>query len=628
MHLNSEQSQAVTSQSQHNMVLAGAGTGKTRTIIHRVVYLIEKGILPQKIAVLTFTRRATNELVYRLSNQLPENTNSIFVGTFHQFCILNIRKYKTFFAAHQYRIIDKEEQLQIIRDLRQLEDCDLALKNSELLQLISYAKNSVITIQSYLDKFKYFDLETRKTIISLDADYQKQKIQMQYLDFDDILYIFSRHLKNETSLKASIFKNYEYFLVDEMQDTNPVQWSILESLSAEASLFCVGDDAQSIYMFRGADFRNVQHFNKKIVAAQNLKLKENFRSTQEILDLANWLLAESELSYNKKLVAHRGAGIKPQIHTFEKEWDEARWVVDKIKHNYQKYNSWSKQMVLVRTAWTARMLESVLVDNKIPYVFIGGIDLMSSAHVRDVISLIQSSVSSSDSLAWRRYLCLWPKIGKKTADKIYAQISLLQNTKEVVDFLKLKFPQNTQIANSILAVSENLTNVVDCIKTATSQLEQLLGWKYDNWEWRKKDLLLLQKSQKHLSLQSFLETYALNPIYADQTDQSTDKLSVITVHSAKGLEASICYLFKAQANMYPHSRSIGDAEKEEEERRVLYVAMTRAKDKLYITRSLSDSQNLLNYQAENKYFLKNIPSNLVESYLHKALHNYRKDICE
>ena len=614
--LNKQQQQAVHSNYQHSMVLAGAGTGKTRTIIHRIFFLVEKGILPKKIVVLTFTRKSANELIYRLRNQLSQATNDIFIGTFHQFCIYHIRHFNLFFNAQQYRIIDKEEQLKIVRNLKKEKHNDLSITPSELLQYISYAQNCNISIADYLEKYQYFELEIQEKIINIQKNYQQHKKSACYLDFDDILSVFASTISKNNELRELIWERYTHLLVDEMQDTNPIQWKILEAVAPKTSLFCVGDDAQSIYMFRGADFRNVQNFTQKLNQSNNLKLKENFRSTQEILDLANWLLEQSDLPYKKKLIAYRGRGKKPEIHNFKNDSLEANWVTQEIQANREKYGSYHEQMVLVRSAWNARKLEAQLVENSIPYVFIGGLNLMSGAHTKDLLSLLQLAVFPKDKLAWIRYLLLWPKIGQKTAEKIYLQISQLQNHQEIVFFLKNRFSHIPALAGSYNAVCQNALSAYTCLEVATNQLEALLSLSYDNWELRKKDLLLLKNmSKNHPSLKDFLEVYTLEPIYVNNTNDISDKVTIITVHSAKGLEARICYLLKAQENIYPHQRSIGDLEAEEEERRVLYVAMTRAKDKLYITRSLASSlaSDFYMQQTEGiKYFLQDIPENLVE----------------
>ena len=444
--------------------------------------------------------------------------------------------------------------------------------------------------------------------------------KMKYLDFDDILVVFSRKLHDNEELRQIIASRFEWFLVDEMQDTNPIQWQILEALSPNCSLFCVGDDAQSIYMFRGADFRNVQHFTTRLSSAELLQLNENFRSTQEILDFTNWLLEQSELPYNKKLKAFRGQGFKPQLHDFFNEWDEADWISEQLLAHSAKDYSFNQQMVLVRSAWNARKLEIKLIEKNVPYIFIGGINLMSSAHVKDLLSLLQSAILIQDNLAWLRYLTLWQGIGIKGAQNVYQEISLLETTAEVVEFLRKKYSKNPKIADSIYKVSQKISFPKDCIESAANLLEQLLAEKYDNWEIRKKDFeLLVNIASKYTSIQSFLDTYALEPIFNDRGNNIKDRVTLITVHSAKGLEAHICYLMKVQPLVYPHQKSTGDYEKEEEERRILYVAMTRAKNELYISRSFENTGYFPTVdpsREENRYFLENVPPELVDYHRH------------
>ena len=279
-----------------------------------------------------------------------------------------------------------------------------------------------------------------------------------------------------------------------------------------------------------------------------------------------------------------------------------------------------QQMVLVRSAWNARKLEIKLIEKNVPYIFIGGINLMSSAHVKDLLSLLQSAILIQDNLAWLRYLTLWQGIGIKGAQNVYQEISLLETTAEVVEFLRKKYSKNPKIADSIYKVSQKISFPKDCIESAANLLEQLLAEKYDNWEIRKKDFeLLVNIASKYTSIQSFLDTYALEPIFNDRGNNIKDRVTLITVHSAKGLEAHICYLMKVQPLVYPHQKSTGDYEKEEEERRILYVAMTRAKNELYISRSFENTGYFPTVdpsREENRYFLENVPPELVDYHRH------------
>ena len=355
-------------------------------------------------------------------------------------------------------------------------------------------------------------------------------------------------------------------------------------------------------------------------SSELLHLNENFRSTQEILDLTNWLLEQSELPYNKKLKAFRGRGFKPQLHDFFNEWDEAEWISEKLIQNNRRDCRWNQQMILVRSAWNARKLEVKLIEKDVPYSFIGGINLMSSAHVKDLLSLLQSAISPQDNLSWLRYLTLWQGIGIKGAQNIYQEISAQKSTTEVVEFLMKKYPKNPKIAEFIDKVFQKILSPKECIESAGNLLETLLSEKYDNWDLRKKDFeLLISIAAKYTSIQNFLDTYALEPISNDARDNIKDRVILITVHSAKGLEASICYLMKAQPLVYPHQKSIGDYEKEEEERRILYVAMTRAKNELYISRSFENTGYFPIVEPsreKNRYFLDNVPPELVDYHRH------------
>jgi len=406
-----------------------------------------------------------------------------------------------------------------------------------------------------------------------------------------------------------------------MQDTNALQWGILELLANPAKLFCVGDDAQSVYAFRGADFKNVHSFKTRMPNSEVIKLNLNYRSTQETLDLANWLLKGSPLKYGKKLVAHKGKGNIPQLLDFTNSLDEAQWYGNTIQSWHSAGTKYSDTMILVRSAYISRHIEAVFVEKKIPYFFIGGTSLMKSAHVRDVFSLLRSAINFNDEIAWIRYLKLWPKIGDITAARAVERLISTSNPTDSITILKQDFGSQPMIHQAIMRVQESIHQPRKAIEMALQFLVPLLKEKYNHWTSRSQDLELLEKlSIRYSNLSEFLETYTLEPVYNKDPDTLAvdDAVTIITVHSAKGTEAPVCMIPQANPGVYPHQRSLGNADEVEEERRVLYVALTRSKEELYITRAENPGQTVffggsgLSDSTKPSYFLSELPKNLIK----------------
>ena len=588
--LNAQQRAAATCEDRHTLVLAGAGTGKTRTVVARAAHLIGRDVPPSRITLLTFTRRAAREMVERLDSMVGPASREISAGTFHHFALTTMRRMPKHFGIHRHSVIDRDDAEQLMKLVRSplVEKGEQFPKAPQLLSLYSYARNTNRAPRIYLEQHTEYDEETIDKILRAFESYSERKRACAYLDYDDILYAFARTLHRSAETRERVQGQLDHLLVDEMQDTNPLQWLILDGLREGAWLFCVGDDAQSIYGFRGADFHNVHSFTDRIPGAQVLKLEANYRSVQPVLDLANRLLEDSTLPFDKKLTATRGTGAMPRLVDHESELDEARWIADDLIARHEEGAAWSDHMVLSRTGWGARTLEGVLVEKQIPYKFIGGTSLLQSAHVKDLLALIRAAGNPRDELAWMRYLTLWPRIGDRTAAALVEQLREASSPPEALEVLGRELPSRPEIAQAPRAVLERTHVPPAAIAAAKEQLEDLLAERYDHWERRARDLDLLERlAQRHRSLQAFIEAYTLDPVHesvASREDEE-DVVTLITVHSAKGTEAPVCYLLQVQQGNYPHIRALGDPNREEEERRVLYVAMTRAADELILTRT-------------------------------------------
>jgi len=527
-------------------------------------------------------------------------------------------------------IIDREDQSHLMRLARgelvagQSAGNSLASKSlksklpqaAQLINYYSYARNTNQPIRDYLVKYADESESMVDRILEIFAAYKKRKYESGYLDFDDILHRFAKVMRQEPSVCSRIAGGYDHVLVDEMQDTNPLQWLILDSFAAHVNLFCVGDDAQSIYAFRGADFRNVHSFQQRLPQAEVLKLELNYRSTQEILDLSNWLLSKSPLEYNKLLQAFRGQGVQPLLAEFYTDRDEAAWIGGQIVQRHQQGVRWDEQMVLCRTANSARTIESELIHRKIPYRFIGGIGLLQTSHVKDLLAVLRVVVNHRDELSWVRYLTMWPGIGEVTAARLIQDIVVAPDIRVALDRLEEKKP-GSPLLGPLDEACKRIDAPAVCIERQIDLLDDVMSKRYDNWDRRRRDLkLLLRLAEKHENVKDFLDTYILDPISITEADADTedDILTLITVHSAKGTEAKVCYIVAAQLGNYPHFRSMSDPEAVEEERRILYVALTRAMDELIVSRHTA----INNYSTDWKQptlasdFFQALPAELVD----------------
>jgi len=625
MELNQQQKIAAEHDGGHVLVLAGAGTGKTRTIIARAAYLIHKGVAPNRILLLTFTRRAANEMMNRLEQAVRGEVPQLMAGTFHHFCLYAMRRMSKQFDVEGATVIDRDDQVQLMRLIRggYRQKGEQFPKASELTNLYSYARNTLQPIREYMDAYSEYEEDITERICKITADYDQRKKLNNYLDFDDILFRFAKRLHEDPNIRERLRGLYDHILVDEMQDTNPLQWLILDGLRDPARLFCVGDDAQSIYAFRGADFRNVHSFTKRIPESEVLRLEKNYRSTQGILDLSNWLLHESPLRYNKNLIAVRKRSSMPKLLGFESDFDEARWIAEDIIERHENDAAWNDHMIITRTGYGARAVESFMVEKKIPYRFIGGTSLLQAAHVKDLFSLVRASSNHHDELAWTRYLTLWPGIGDVTASRIIAKLKTHASFADAFGALSESMSHQSDLLKGIRIVADNWSSPEAAIQEGARFLSRVVEEKYDRWDLRKRDFeLLVRLAGRHRSVTAFLETYTLDPISVTSAErlEEDDVVTLTTVHSAKGTEAPVCYLIRVEPGMYPHIRSLGVQEEEEEERRILYVAMTRAKNELIITRTYRrrGALRFLNSASagygseEDVYLLQDIDGDLVE----------------
>ena len=611
--LNEQQKYAATFNGKHLLVLAGAGTGKTRTIIARAKHLIQSGVNPKRILILSFTRKSAAEIVERISTELPSTKSEGLIGsTFHSWCMAIIQNNPDIFPQASYTLLDREDQESCFRLLcgrkwghKNKNDEKVAPKS--IVDIYSYMANAQCSLSDAIRMKMYNnapatlkvddDNEVLKGVIVMYLDYKRSR---KYIDYDDILLIVSKYLKRNEELRKHIAGLYDHILVDEMQDTNPLQYELLSSFYEDCHLFCVGDDAQSIYAFRGADFNTIHKFSEIVAGAEVCKLTINYRSTQEILDLANWVIGNSPLNYDKKLIANRGSGEKPQILHWRDEWEEAENIalnlLDEFKIHGKKYGD---NLVLSRSSWGMRKVEGSLIKHKIPYRIFGGSSLMQSRHIRDVVAPMRIVSNYLDEIAWSRYLQLWEGIGPVASAKIIGKVI---NEKNLDDCLFSLMEMNLQkeIADTLVQISNLQFDPANAITEALGVMFGRLKQIYkDEWEWRKDDFPILSEvAKKTGSISEFVSEYILDPqldLYAKEGGEVDDCVILSTIHSAKGLEADNVFIVNASSKSYPTPKAVLNGEDAiEEERRCLYVALTRAKNKLRIFR---DMQSIRNYSA-------------------------------
>jgi len=608
--LNESQLKAATFGGKHLLVLAGAGTGKTKTIVARAVYLINKGVSPSKIQILTFTRRAAGEIVSRVKSSLPINQSQTLGGsTFHSWCNQLLTNYPNLFGTKSYTVITEDDQLLIMKGIcgkKSLDFKALRITPQDILDLYSFARNTNRNLTESIKLKLFNDLDTPDILVvknhieQILRGYEIKKKEGKYLDYDDIIKVVSIRLSSDSTAREIISDRYSHILVDEFQDTNPLQWELLEPLHDNCNLFCVGDAAQSIYAFRGADFKNVYLFSERVKDSQVYKLEDNYRSTQEILNLANWLLSKSELQYGLNLKSIRGSGLKPVMLNHLSTWDEANWIAERILENYSERGKlFSDHLILTRSDYYNRALQAIFVERRIPYSVYGGRKFLETAHIKDLVSALRVVNNKDDEIAWIRFLMFWEGIGEIKSSRIFSEsICNTDTIEECIEFLDKIFcvGVNKNLPKVLKVIYDNRLNPKEAIDLGVDLMSSRFSVIYSkDWEYKREpDFSVLSVlASNYPGIGDFINECTLDPGSIPRTTEviqsdNKDHVIISTIHSAKGLESDIVYLMNASVGIFPHSRSLTSIDKVEEDRRLLYVALTRAKNELFITR-LSDS---------------------------------------
>jgi len=603
--LNPDQARAVTFGDAPLLVIAGAGTGKTRTLIHRVAYLIERGVAPERILLLTFTRRAASEMLSRAERLVGSAGARVQGGTFHS---VGHRLLRQFGAAAglpaNFTIMDQGDA----QDLMQLARGALGLaksakrfpKKETLHYLYSRHINTELPLDELLHRELPQFLEYEEQITSLFADYTLRKQERNLVDYDDLLLFWATMLEASTELAARVSSLYDHVLVDEYQDTNLLQARILRGMCAtHRRLTVVGDDAQSIYAFRGAHFRNILDFPKQFPGATMVTLAQNYRSTEPILALSNIVISRAEERFTKDLWTTRKGGEKPWLVTAKDEAQQTRFVVDRVLRLHESGTPLRDMAVLFRAGYMSADLEIELTNRKIPFEKWGGLKFLEAAHVKDVLAFLRVSENPRDEVSWYRILMLMPGIGDSTARALMA--SMQERAWDPDSFTHLIAPPRAREAHRALAVLLRQlrgvaaqsgeaagAKVASDIVAIRALYDAVLREKYDRPEARLADLDQLRTiAAGYPSRTAFLAALALDPPSSTQdlangSESESDALVLSTVHSAKGKEWKAVFVIWAVDGWFPSSRAVEEPDELEEERRLMYVALTRAKDELAI----------------------------------------------
>lgn len=596
--LNKEQFIASVSTEGPMLVIAGAGSGKTRVIVYKVCNLIEKRVSPQSIVLLTFTRKAATEMLDRVKKiSGRDDINKVSGGTFHSFASKTLRRFnKQAGIDPTFSIIDTSDAADILAWIKKNDGFDkgqsrtLFPNKNQLQSLISASRNKSVPIQQLIEKEHPKLMDFISQIEKIYEKFQSYKKRANLFDYDDILEVFRNTLRNNDEFLQIIHDRYKYFLVDEYQDTNKVQRDILKLLSGESNnITVVGDDAQSIYAFRGADFQNILSFSKDFPEGRVIKVEKNYRSNQEILDFTNSIINHALMGYKKHLYSDKKGDHKPLISKFYNEEGEAQFIVSKIEELYEQGKKLSDIAVLYRSSWQSNFLQRELLHKKIPFVTVGGIKFIERKHVKDTLSYLKVSQNRKDAPAWTRLLSMITGVGEKTVNSI---IDSLIDGESIGEKFKGKkyFDPLASLLGLIEKISEE-ANIGKKMDLLFSNYFPYLDATEEDSEIRKNDLTSLKKmAESYQNIEEFLNDFSLDPpnqAFQDREvqfdDSGDDCLTLSTIHSAKGLEWHSVFMLHSLDGLMPSHRALHNIMDLEEERRLFYVAATRAKENLFIT---------------------------------------------
>jgi DNA helicase-2/ATP-dependent DNA helicase PcrA len=596
--LNEAQYEAATMVEGPLLIIAGAGTGKTRTLVYRVAHLIDIGVDPRSILLLTFTRRAAEEMLRRASLLIDNRCSQVAGGTFHSFANLVLREFgRRIDLLPSFTIMDRpdsEDAIQLLRTEMGLNHKDRRFPRKQTVaEIFSMALNKQITVPNLIESEYPHLYDCLDELLELYQRYEEYKTTKTLLDYDDLLTKLKDLLANHEAVRRRLSDRYRFIMVDEYQDTNYLQARIVRLLAAgHDNVAVVGDDAQSIYSFRGANFRNIMDFPEAFPGAQIIKLEENYRSTQPILNLTNEIIRRARERYEKRLYTRKREGEPPVLVQAESEHLQSRFVCQKVLELREEGVPLWDIAVLFRSSFHSFDLELELARHNIPFIKRGGFQFMETAHIKDLLAHLRILANPQDAVSWNRVLLLLEGVGAQASQKITRWV-LQEN--QAVERLR-SFAARGRVSHGLKTLAQVL-QVAAAAQRPVEQAQYLLQYYLpilkrnhpDDHPKRFKDLEhFLGITERYRSLERLLSDMALEPpndsvagVLAVDPDEGPLVLS--TVHSAKGLEWHSVFIIWALEGRFPSFYNINSNEDLEEERRLLYVAATRAKENLFIT---------------------------------------------
>lgn len=631
--LNDKQYEAVVNTDGPCLVIAGAGSGKTKVLTHKIAYLLEeKDVKPWNILAITFTNKAANEMKERVENLVGEAAKDMWIGTFHSICVKILRRFIDRIGfEHSFVIFDTSDQRTLIKECLKDLQIDDKMFTDRIVQFeISNAKNDMKEPEEYeaISKGDY----RKEKIASVYRLYQKRLKENNAIDFDDIINYTIKIFKENEDVLDYYTNKFNYILVDEYQDTNKSQFTLIRLLAdAHGNITVVGDNDQGIYSFRGADISNILNFEKDFKGTKIIKLEQNYRCTQNILNAANSVIKNNEVKYKKKLWTENEEGSLPTFHVSDDEYDEGRYIVEEINHlRREEYYKYSDFAVLYRMNSQSRAIEEILRREDIPYKIVGGLKFYERKEIKDIIAYLRLINNTSDNLALKRIINE-PKrgIGKTSLDKIQAiseqtGIPMYNIIKEADQYGLARVYANAQ---SFVAAIEDLISkkdeytITELIKHTlketgyTKALEEENSIEAENRIENLEEFLTVavqfEEEEAENDLSSFLEGITLSSDL-DGMDEEEESVTLMTLHSAKGLEFPVVFLVGMEEGIFPGYKSIGEQKELEEERRLCYVGITRAKNNLFLT--CSRQRTMFGSTSCNPVsrFVKEIPKAMLE----------------
>ena len=626
--LNRAQLQAVTFGRGPLLVIAGAGSGKTRTLTYRVARLVEDGVDPKSILLLSFTRKASAEMLKRASELLDYRCHDVAGGTFHSFAYGILQRYASMIGFPQgFSIIDRGDAEDLIalarKDVATSGKGQLLPRKSTLATIFSRAINKGLTVDEVIYRdYPHFGPQLG-SINEIQQVYIRQKRDHHFCDYDDLLVYMRQLLKNNEIIRNRLIDRFEYILVDEYQDTNAIQGDIVYLLAGDKrNVMVVGDDAQSIYAFRGANFKNIMSFPEQFPETVVIKLEENYRSLQPILDVTNALIEPAAEKYSKRLFSRREGGQTPLLLAAANENAQSLYIVEEILKLVKKGVSLKQIAVLFRASFHAFDLELELSRAGLSFVKVGGFKFTESAHIKDLLAYLKIIALPNDRISWLRILLLLDKIGPKAAQRIYEAV--IKENIGASGLLKVKLtPAHSAsvegLRELIGAMDNHLLSVARMGEMALAYYLPYLKEHFDDHPRRLRDLeQLLAIMERYERLDDFLADMVLEPPNTMMQDRmaemnhQADVLTLSTIHSAKGLEWDTVFIIWALDGRFPSYHSLDRPEEMEEERRLMYVAATRARERLYIAYPVDvydrGSQSIL---YEPSRFIEDVPEHLL-----------------